>query len=322
MKIVTAQHLSNGKHLALRAIVYGFCILFLSTPLISSAVTSAERQKTTAMASSTATSTSANPGTEANRTIEEFLGSKDLTKPEIDKDKEVIFELLEKRPVSSPGIFSFGAWWVQHSIRLGIPSNTIVLVLLLPILATMVAFVRVIVGLPSLEMLVPIALAYVLVAVGITIGGIILITVVVAASISRIVLRRLSIMHYPKRSLSMLLLSLLVFGALTASIQFGLGNVQDLSIFPILILTLLGDSIVSLQMRKGMREATIIIAVTIGIGVFGFLLATLDGVRNFLILYPEIVLVTIPLNILMGRYFGLRLSEVFRFRNFNSYGSE
>ena len=129
-------------------------------------------------------------------------------------------------------------------------------------------------------------------------------------------------MHYPKRSISMLLLSIMVFVALTASIQLGLGNVQELSIFPVLIMTLLGDSIVSVQLHKKMGEAFTIIFVTIALGLFGFALATFQGMRNTLILYPEVILLLIPINILMGRYFGLRLSELFRFRSFSSYGSE
>jgi len=271
---------------------------------------------------SSSASTTAQEGTILIQNVQGLLDAKDLTRPEQDQEKEAILRLLEKRPIAQPGLFSFGGWLVQHSIRIGVPANTIVLILLLPVLAALVAFIRVIIGLPSLEMLVPIALAYVFVAVGVVIGGIILMTVVAASFVSRMLLRRVSIMHYPKRSLSMLLLSLTVFAALAISIELGLGNVQDLSIFPILILTLLGDSIVSVQLHKSMREAFIIITVTITLGLFGFLLATLDGVRNMLIVYPEVILLIIPINIIMGRYFGLRLSEVLRFHNFNAHASE
>jgi hypothetical protein len=276
---------------------------------------------TDALATGTVASTTSEQGAR-NQRIQNLAESKDLTKPEEDKEKEAIFQLLEKRPVEKPGLLTFGAWWVQNSIRVGIPANTIVLILLLPLLAALVVFIRVVIGLPSLEMLVPIALAYVFVAVGVVIGSIILATVVAASFISRMLLRKISLMYYPKRSLSMLLLALFVFGALTASIELGIGNVEDLSIFPILILTLLGDSIVSVQLRKSMRESLVITLVTIALGLFGYWLAVLDGVRNMLILYPEFVLLSIPINIAMGRYFGLRLSEVFRFRSFSAYGSE
>jgi hypothetical protein len=287
--------------------------------LITSAQTAPALQGEPATSAAT-TAQASFPATERVQTI--LDPKKDLTKPEEILEKAAVFNLLEKRPVKEPGIFSFIAWWVQNSIDIGIPANTVVLILMLPILATLIAFMRVIVGLPSLEMLVPIALSYVFVAVGLVTGSVILVSVVAASFISRLILKKVRIMHFPKRSLSMLLLSAMVFAALSASIQFGLSNVQDISIFPILIMTLLGDSIVSVQLHKKMREAMTVTFVTIALGFVGFVLATMPFMRDMLILYPETILLLIPINILMGRYFGLRLSELFRFRSFSSYASE
>jgi hypothetical protein len=255
--------------------------------------------------------------------LEAFVGQKqDLTRPEQDLEKQEIQELLAKRPVESPTIFGFLAYWVQKAIALGIPANTIVLIFLIPVIATMITFVRVVIGLPSLEMLVPIVLAFAFVAVGITVGLLILGAVVLASFVSRTLLRKVPIMYFPKRSLSHLLLAFFVFAALTVAIIFELESIPSLSIFPILILTLLGDSIVSVQLHKSLHETLVITSVTIGLGLFGYLLATSTVVRDMIILWPELILLTIPANFLLGRYFGLRLSEVFRFRTLESYGSE
>jgi hypothetical protein len=62
--------------------------------------------------------------------------------------------------------------------------------------------------------------------------------------------------------------------------------------------------------------------VTIGFALLGFLIATSMWVRDLIILWPELVLLTIPVNLLLGRYFGLRLSEVFRFKYLQSYGGK
>jgi hypothetical protein len=158
--------------------------------------------------------------------------------------------------------------------------------------------------------------------VGITAGLIILTAVVAASFVSRALLRKIPIMHFPKRSLSLLLLAFFVFAALTLTIILEIEAIKDLSIFPILILTLLGDSIVSVQLHKTMRETTIITAVTLGIALLGYIMATSVPARNLVILWPELVLLTVPVNLLLGRYFGLRLSEVFRFKSLESYGSE
>jgi len=279
----------------------------------------------------TATSATTSIGAESTTTEEVVEGTllealtapkQDLTKPEEQPVKDEIQELLEKRPADSPGIFNFIAYWVQQAIAMGIPANTIVLILLVPVVATIVTFVRVVIGLPSLEMLVPIVLAFAFVAVGITAGIIILSAVVLASFVSRALLRKVPIMYFPKRSLSHLLLAFFVFAALTIAIMLDIESIKNLSIFPILILTLLGDSIVSVQLHKTVRETVLITSVTIGIALLGYVLATSLWVRDVIILWPEVVLLTIPINLLLGRYFGLRLAELFRFKTLESYGSE
>lgn len=247
---------------------------------------------------------------------------RDLTKPEEQPQKNEIQLLLERRPAQELSPINFFAYWVQKAISLGIPANTIVLLLLIPVIATLVTFVRVVIGLPSLEMLVPIILSFAFVAVGIVTGLIIISAVICASFLSRALLRHASIMFFPKRSLSLLILSLFVFAALTIAIMLDIQSIRELSIFPVLILTLLGDSIVTVQLRKAVSETLIITAVTIALGLAGYLLATSLITRDLIILWPEIILLTIPVNFLLGRYFGLRLMEVFRFKTLQSYGSE
>jgi len=139
------------------------------------------------------------------------LPSNDLTQPEDLTEKVAIISLFEARPVSEPGILNIMAFWVQESVRDGVPANTIFLILLTPFLALLVTFVRVVVGLPTLDMLVPIALSFALVAVGINVGLLVLAAILVASYIAKSSLSRLRIMFYPKRSLSMVFLSISVF---------------------------------------------------------------------------------------------------------------
>lgn len=226
---------------------------------------------------------------------------------------DAVTALFSVRRVSEPSVLSIAAYWVQRAVSDGVPVNTIVLVLLLPILATFVAFTRVVIGLPSLGMLVPVALAYTFVALGVTLGMIVLTAVVIGSFLSRFTLKRVQIMQLPKHALSMLLLSVSVLVALTVSVMLHVEGVEEISIFPVLILTLLGDSIVATQLRSSLWETILVTAVTIGVALVGFIMATHPMVRDALIIYPELVLVTIPANILIGRYFGLRLTERFRF---------
>lgn len=245
----------------------------------------------------------------------DISAEKNITEPEEFTEKVAIISLFESRLVTEPNGLNIFAYWVQEAVRMGIPAHTIFLILLTPILALLVSFTRVVVGLPTLDMLVPIALAFAFVSVGVTIGMFVLVAIIFASFVAKRSLSSLKIMFYPKRSLSMLFLAIAVFAALTIGVVLDFDRVLSVSIFPILILMLLGDLIVSVQLHKSLNETLLITGTTVVLGLIGYMAATSLWIQDTLILYPEILLLVIPLNILVGRYFGLRVLELLRFNS-------
>lgn len=292
-------------------------LAFLFT-LTAPALAQAQTDTPAALASTTAAVATENASTTATQIQEKTaaqVNTKDTTQPEELPEKVAVLALFESRPVSSPGILSFMAFWVQQAVQMGIPANTIFLILLTPVLAMIVSLTRVVLGLPTLDMLVPIALAFAFVTLGIVGGALILAAIVVASYVAKSALSWVKIMFYPKRSLSIFFLAMFVFAALTFATMLDLSAALTVSIFPILILMLLGDSIVSVQLSKSVFETLSITSTTLALGLLGFWLASSELVRDALILYPELVLLTIPVNLMIGRYFGLRATEYFRFNS-------
>lgn len=304
-------------------------ILFIiSTLFFCSHVTYAQTESTafgfkkdvlieeTTIATTTSTTTAVNASETAATLIKQQQTSApatDLTRPEELPGKVAIITLFEDRPVNEWSFFNTIAFWVQESVKAGVPANTIYLILLTPILALIVSFVRVVIGLPTLDMLVPIALSFVLMAVGISVGLLILGVILITSYFTKKGLSSLRIMFYPKRSLSLFFLAVAVFGALSFGVSVGIDRILSVSIFPILILLLLGDMIVSVQLHKSAYETVVITSTTIALGLLGFILATSKVIQDTIILYPEIILLVVPANIIIGRYFGLRVLEYFRF---------
>jgi hypothetical protein len=246
----------------------------------------------------------------------------DVTQPEEEEAKREYLELFKNRPISNITPFNFMEYSVQYAVRQGVPANTIMLILLLPFLATIVAAFRHIIGLPSLGLLVPIAFSITLLATGISAGAVLLAAILLASGFARIILKRLRIMQLPKMALSMLVVAIFIFVALTGSAAAGLLAVRQLSIFPILLFILLSDRIVALLLERSMVETVQITLITLIMGLLGFFLLSYEPLQRFILLYPETVFLLIPVNIAIGRYFGLRLSEYFRFSAVNKYGSK
>ncbi|HSW96470.1 MAG TPA: 7TM domain-containing protein [Candidatus Saccharimonadales bacterium] len=259
----------------------------------------------------------------ATPTITQAVQNKvDVTKPDTSLDQQIITTLFIKRPATKLTIFNFFAYFVQYAVRIGVPANTIVLILLLPLLATIVAFVRHVIGLPSLGMLVAVSFSITFLTIGIAAGMILLGAIVLASTFARVILKKVRIMQLPKMVLSILVVAIFVLIALVVSGTYGLITVKDLSIFPVLLLILLGERVVALQLERNLREVISITFITLVLGIMGFFLLAYVPLRNTVLLYPESILLLIPINIAVGRYFGLRLVEYYRFRQIINHGSK
>lgn len=243
----------------------------------------------------------------------EQIRRENVTNPEPEEQRDEVFQLLDQRPIESLTLFNVFGFVVQYAISAGVPANTVVLILLLPVLSTLIAFIRHVIGLPSLGLLVSVSLAITLLATGITAGLILLMSTILSSSLSRMILRNIKIMQLPKSALSTFFVSIVIFLVLTFSAGVGILAVKQLSIFPVLVLILLSQQISQLQIDRTFREASMIAAVTIAIGLVGYLILSSQMIRDMVLLYPEIVLLLIPANLAIGRYFGLRLTEYYRF---------
>lgn len=243
----------------------------------------------------------------------EKIKKEDITKPEETQDKESFLVLFGNRPIDDVTLFNFVGYSVQLAVKEGVPANTIILILLLPLLATVMVFIRHIIGLPSLELFVPIAFSITLVSTGVWAGAILLATIILASTVARFVLKRVKIMQLPKMALSIFIVSIFVLISLTASAYLGLLTVTQLSIFPVLILILLAEKIVTLQLTRSSVDIVSITATTLLMGLLGYFILSWTFLRAIILLYPEFIFLLIPINIMMGRYFGLRVTEMFRF---------
>lgn len=262
----------------------------------------------------------ASPSAEQQAELEK-LKEDDVTRVEQNEERDRrLQELFAKRSIDSPSLVNFIGYSVQHSVKAGVPANTVILILLLPILATAVVFFRHVVGVPSLAMLLPVALSITLVATGLAAGLILLATIILSSTIARLILKKIRIMQFAKMALTIFIVSVGILATLTISAQIGILSVTQISIFPVLLLILLSQNIVELQIDRTFTDMVMISAITISLGVLGYLLLSYEPVRNFVILYPEAVLLVIPLNVLIGRYFGLRFTEYFRFSPITQHG--
>lgn len=154
---------------------------------------------------------------------------------------------------------------------------------------------------------------------GLPYGLLIFLSILLSGTLTRLAMRKLHLLYLPRMALVLTGVSLAIL------IVFGLGAATDntalasFSIFPILILTLLAEEFIALQFKSGARKALTVTAWTLGLAIGCYFIVSWQIVRTLFVSYPEIVLLAIPINILLGRWTGLRLTEYIRFRRLLSH---
>jgi membrane-bound ClpP family serine protease len=162
----------------------------------------------------------------------------------------------------------------------------------------------------------PAMIAVTFLATGIT-GGLILFGVILVATLfSGKVLRKFRLYYWPRRSITLMMVSLIAFVLLALAPSLGLLDLTQISIFPILFLILLAEEFTRVQVGKSKKSAVSLTIGTLVVSILGASLMSWEYLQKLVLLNPEIsFLVVLILNILIGRYGGWRLSEYQRFKS-------
>lgn len=220
---------------------------------------------------------------------------------------------------------SLGPVWpfnpIKHAIRgaisAGVPANTIVLLLLLPIVTFVIAFSRNVVGIRGFGIFLPAALSVVFVATGPVVGiGLFLVIVAISTAI-RMVLRKLKVklQYLPRMSFILWAVVFGVLGVLFMAPVLNFPSLANVSIFAVLVLILLAEEFNRVQLGKSAKTAANLTFETLVLSLISYGVLILQPMRQFVLLNPEISLILVAVfDLALGKYTGLRVMEYYRFR--------
>jgi hypothetical protein len=193
------------------------------------------------------------------------------------------------------------------------------LVLLIPLGALLTAIVRTIIGIRTFGTFTPTLLALSFVHTDWHVGLMVFAAVMVLGLTSRTFLDRLQLLLVPRLSTVLTLVVLIiVFGVSILEFYHRTPDARSV-LLPMVILTMTIERFYVTSEEDSMRFAIQLMIATIAVAVCCYLVLRWDQVGEILLKYPELHLFTIAVLILMGRYTGYRLSELWRFRDFSSH---
>ncbi len=188
------------------------------------------------------------------------------------------------------------------------------ILLMMPIGAFLMLLLRNVVGIKTFGTFMPVLVALAFRETKLLTGVILFLTVVSMGLLVRFYLERLRLLLVPRLTAVLILVVFLMAMVSVVSNKLGIDQGLSIALFPIVIMTMTIERMsIAWEERGGafaMKEGfgTLIVA------IMAYLVMSIAWLEHLIFVFPELLLVLFALTLLIGRYSGYRISELFRFR--------
>jgi len=230
---------------------------------------------------------------------------------ELDK-RDIDYTVVDEKSVSIRP-WNLLSSLVNYMLTHGVSSQTVILLLMLPVIATLLACFKQIIGITTFGLYTPSIIALSFLALGPGVGLLFLLFILITGYATRAFMRRWRLLHIPKVAIILTVVSL------TVLVLLGIGTFYDITlsgdtIFVLLIMSTLAETFLTVKAEEGLWGAIIGVSETVIAALACVCIVQWTLLQSVILAYPETVLLTILINIALGRWTGLRVVEYFRFR--------
>jgi hypothetical protein len=214
-------------------------------------------------------------------------------------------------------------WWGKDVLKLamrkavseGVSPNTLVLLFLFPLVAGLVAFSRQVVGVSGFGMITPALLSVAFLSTGGLVGLVLLSFILGVATLGRVMIKKVKVPYFPKLAILIWVVSMAVLLLLLMSPTIGLVRLMSVGIFPIMLFVLLAETFIEAQITRSLSTSMLMTVETVVLALIAYKVMSAPIIQTQVVLHPEIsVIAILALDLLIGKYKGLRLLEIWRFR--------
>jgi hypothetical protein len=209
-----------------------------------------------------------------------------------------------------------GLWNIVDLTRLPPSMQEIVsLILLLPLAALITTIFRNIIGIQTVGTFTPGLIALSFIHADWLTGTMIFFIVLCVGILTRLILNKLQLLMVARLSVILTLAVLCMVMAVSVLDYLNLTPSASAVVLPIVILTMMIERFSIIVEEDGLPNALKIFATTIFVAVCCFLVMKVEWIGRTALIFPEVQLFNIAILLLIGRYSGYRLSEIWRFRD-------
>jgi hypothetical protein len=223
--------------------------------------------------------------------------------------------LVDRPTVGEPRIRAF---WRAVSLAALPPAeqHLVRFLLLLPIAAMLVSIFRVVIGVQTFGVFAPALLGLIFRDLtGLPWGLGIFAGSVLVGWVFRRVLDRYHLLLIPRAAVLLTLLIAFLIAVVAVTARLGVHVTGYVSLFPLIILTHMVERFWTVEAEDGVRSSFKTLAGTMAVAAAIALALSPPAVGRWMFRYPETLGVIVAVLLLLGRYTGYRLTELYRFQD-------
>jgi 7 transmembrane helices usually fused to an inactive transglutaminase/Transglutaminase-like superfamily len=207
---------------------------------------------------------------------------------------------------------SFNVWSLFE--RLKLPFSLLRTVLMLPVGALVVVLFRNVVGMPTFGTFLPALIAAAAGETGLFWGIVSIVVVTLMTCAARSAIASLRLLHSPTLAILLAVVVLTMLGTSLVADRLGLDSLARVSYFPIAVLAIASERFYLAMSEQGTRSAVKQLTGTLLVVLGCYVVMNSIVMQALVSSFPELLLLVIAANIYLGKWIGVRLSELWRFR--------
>ncbi|MDF9392860.1 MULTISPECIES: inactive transglutaminase family protein [Methylococcus] len=192
--------------------------------------------------------------------------------------------------------------------------NVYRVLLLVPIGAFLIVFLRNVVGLQTFGTFMPILIAAAFRETQLLWGVAMFCLLVALGLLLRFYLESLKLLLVPRLAAVLIIVILLMATVSVMTYKLGLDRGVSVALFPMVIMAMTIERMSMVWEEFGPVEALKQGLGSLAVAILGYLSMSSDYLGHLVFVFPELLLVVLALTLLLGRYTGYRLLELWRFR--------
>ncbi len=198
--------------------------------------------------------------------------------------------------------------------RIGIPLSLLRIIIMIPLGVSMIVIFRNVIGFETFGTFLPALIATASRGTGFLWGMAAFLVIIMLTSVLHLLLDKWGLLHTPKMSIMLIAVIAGMFSLTVLGVRTGLFQLSQVSLFPIAILAITAERFSIITIEEGWKKAfkiTFMTAIVIG---FAYMAMNSLAMQALFLAFPELLLLLIAFNLWLGKWIGIRVTELKRFR--------